>query len=198
MFSLPPHLLKLYSYFVECLGDDGDEHVLDHPGQKEDHRDKVEGGLPGIKTVSCSVHDINPSFLWCCLGMVKEKLTRTFMKLQSSEKINHLSTNLVNSKNTCSKLPKPRESNIKSASVRKIHTSEALTTFETIWVFWVSLSQRWVRSQYLFGFGWSLNIIVIWVLVLEKITCEWNINAIRHLIYLWPCCCNMCQGWSSH
>jgi len=38
--------LKLNPDFVEGFCDNGDEDVLDHPGEKEDHGDEVEGGLP--------------------------------------------------------------------------------------------------------------------------------------------------------
>ena len=63
MFSLPPHLLKLYSYFVECLGDDGDEHVPDHPGQKEDHGDEVDDSFPVLGGIAGTVHYVHPPLL---------------------------------------------------------------------------------------------------------------------------------------
>ena len=73
-------------YFIEHLSDDGDKNVLHHPRQKEDHWDKVEGGLPWVKRVSCPVHDVDPALL---------------------------GGGLVHSEHTGGELPKPGEANVK-------------------------------------------------------------------------------------
>ena len=63
VLSFPPHLLELHSDLVERLRDHCNEHVLHHPGEEEDHGDKVEGGLPWVKRVSRPVHDVDPALL---------------------------------------------------------------------------------------------------------------------------------------
>ena len=52
MLPISPYLLELDPDLIECFGDDGDENILHHPGQEEDHRDEVEGGLPWVQAVS--------------------------------------------------------------------------------------------------------------------------------------------------
>ena len=65
LLPLPPHLLELNPDLVERLGDDGDEHVLDQPGDEEDHRREIQGSLPvlnrvarpGIQIIPCLITD---------------------------------------------------------------------------------------------------------------------------------------------
>ena len=54
MLSVSPDLLELDSNLIECLGDNSNEDILHHPGEEEDHGDKVERRLPWIQTVSGS------------------------------------------------------------------------------------------------------------------------------------------------
>ncbi len=65
-FSVDPHFLKLDSDLVEGLGDDGDEDVLHHPCQEENHGGEVQGGFPVLGAVGRPVHDVDPAFLTCC------------------------------------------------------------------------------------------------------------------------------------
>lgn len=58
-----PHGLELNSNFVESLGDDSNEDVLDEPREEENHGGEVDESSPGWKCVHRSVHDENPSFL---------------------------------------------------------------------------------------------------------------------------------------
>ena len=63
--SLPlPDLTLRPPDLVEHLRDDRNKHVLNHPCEEEDHRDEVEGGLPGIQRVRGPVHDVHPAFLY--------------------------------------------------------------------------------------------------------------------------------------
>jgi hypothetical protein len=55
--------LKLNTDLIECLRDDGNEDVLDHPGEEEDHGDEVEGGLPVLSRITRPVHDVDPALL---------------------------------------------------------------------------------------------------------------------------------------
>ena len=57
------YLLELDPDLVEGLRDDGDEDVLDHPGEEEDHGAEVGGGLPVLHRVARAVHDVHPALL---------------------------------------------------------------------------------------------------------------------------------------
>ena len=70
VLPLPPHLLELDPDLVEGLRDDGNEDVLHHPGQEEDHRHEVEWGLPGVQGVRGPVHDVHPALLYIQYGCI--------------------------------------------------------------------------------------------------------------------------------
>jgi len=56
-------LLELDAELGERLDDDGDEDVLDEPGEEEDHGDEVEVGAPGRQAVGGAVHEEDPALL---------------------------------------------------------------------------------------------------------------------------------------
>ena len=114
MLSFPPHLLELHSDLVERLCYNGNEHVLHHPGQEEDHGDKVEGGLPWVKRVSRPVHDVDPALL---------------------------AGRLVHREHAGGKLSETREADLRTGSVRQVHALEPLPAPLTVAVLivWVGV-----------------------------------------------------------
>ena len=104
MLSVSPDLLELDPDLIESLSDDGDENVLHHPRQEEDHRDKVEGGLPGVQTISgpgnCLDHKIIVNF-------------RFFLVPVHDIDPALLRGSLVHSEHTRCKLPEPGEADVK-------------------------------------------------------------------------------------
>ena len=55
--------MELHADLVERLCNDGDENVLDHPREEEDHGAEVGGRLPVLHRVARPVHDVHPSLL---------------------------------------------------------------------------------------------------------------------------------------
>ena len=112
MLSVSPDLLELNSDFIECLGDNSDEDILNHPGKEEDHGDKVEGGLPWIQRVGRPVHDVDPALL---------------------------AGSLVDGEDAGGELPEPGEADLGPVSVRQVHALEALPATLTVAVFVVEV-----------------------------------------------------------
>ena len=122
MLSLPPHLLELHSDLVERLRDHCNEHVLHHPGEEEDHGDKVEGGLPWVKRVSRPVHDVDPALL---------------------------AGRLVHREHAGGKLSESREANLGARSVCQVHALEPLSTSlaVAVLVVWVGIDPEIQRRN---------------------------------------------------
>lgn len=61
--SEAPNLLELHPELVKSLCNDGNEDILDEPGEEEDHGGEEEGGTPGGQGVDGAIHDEHPALL---------------------------------------------------------------------------------------------------------------------------------------